>query len=111
MKFFYIFRELKPNSVSLKKQYFFLILFVAFLCTPAIVYVIQGGKQDYALSCSEDEKQVDPVCDNENDVQIKQDFELFVLPVVEVQQNAGYRYLSQMGIVYLDPVYPPPKFS
>ena len=96
----------------LKVPYFFLLLFVAFLCTPALVSWAQEDKDHYVVSLSEEDADTDCDFEAETDFQFDQELKLNAF-VTSAQKSEALMYILdlQLGKVYLDLVAPPPKFS
>lgn len=100
-----------PNLVVVFKNWFFLILFIAFLATPPLVNLIEsGGELKISMVLEEENNNDSNKTKKNSEIFIKStnsyvfsDFEQDILAIKIAKLN----FYS----VYLDPVSPPPRLS
>lgn len=92
------------------KSFFFLVLFATFLVTPIIVSLIQDNEKTLVISMTEEEKSTNNAYEFEKDVKISIGSFAFNLLRFEDNEVSNYEYNNKAHIVYIDLLYPPPKF-
>jgi len=91
--------------------FFFLILFVTFLVTPALVNTFKGDGDPVVVVILEEENLKNSNFNIKSDLQFYYDLDRLV-PLVELQDRAQtYEYNRSDYTIFLDPVSPPPRMS